>query len=225
MTKLYNVLIIDDHPLIVDSYKNALLDLSSNNETIEFKIDTADNCDSAYMKIKEIPKNNPIDIIFLDIKLPHSKDRKILSGEDLGIKIRQLLPDIKIVVSTTYNDNYRVNSIFKSIDPDGFLVKSDLNPEILKLAIQTIIKSPPFYSRTVVQLMRKLTSNDFLLDAIDRKILYELSHGAKMSELPNILPLSIAAIERRKRILKEVFNVVGKGDRNLFKIAEEKGFI
>jgi hypothetical protein len=39
------------------------------------------------------------------------------------------------------------------------------------------------------------------------------------------LLLSIAAIERRKRILKEVFDVVGKGDRELLRVAEEKGFI
>ena len=60
---------------------------------------------------------------------------------------------------------------------------------------------------------------------IDRKILYELSQGTKMNELPNVLPLSIAALERRKRILKDVFNVSGKGDRDLLKLAQNKGFI
>jgi hypothetical protein len=38
-----------------------------------------------------------------------------------------------------------------------------------------------------------------------------------------MIPLSVSAIEKRKRVLKEVFNV--KNDRNLIKVAEEKGFI
>ena len=56
-------------------------------------------------------------------------------------------------------------------------------------------------------------------------MLYELSSGTKMNELPQVLPLSIAALERRKRILKDVFDVVGKGDRALLISARERGFI
>ena len=66
-----------------------------------------------------------MDIVFLDIKLPPSKDGKILSGEDLGIKINQLLPDTKIIISTTFNDNYRIHNILENINPDGFLIKND----------------------------------------------------------------------------------------------------
>ena len=46
-----------------------------------------------------------------------------------------------------------------------------------------------------------------------------------MNELPQIIPLSLAALERRKRVLKEVFDVEKKSDRELLKVAEEKGFL
>lgn len=223
MTKLLNVLIIEDHPLIINAYENALKQASINNKNLKFKVSTAISCDSAYKKIKAIEESNELNLVFLDIKLPPSEDRKILSGEDLGIKIRTLLPDTKIVIATTYNDNYRINTLFKSINPDGFLIKNDLDPKELVLAIETIIKEAPYYSKSVLQLMRKQASSDLQIDAIDRKLLYELSHGTKMSELPQILPLSIAAIERRKRVLKDIFNV--EDDRSLIKVAEEKGFI
>lgn len=225
MAILYNVLIIDDHPLIIDSYKNAFLELSSKNDEIEFNIDTAHSCDSGYLKVKEASKKNDIDIIFLDIKLPSSKTLNILSGEDLGAKIRELLVGVKIIVSTSYNNSYRLNNIFRSVDPDGFLIKNDLKPDELILAIEETILNPPYYSRTVLQLMRKYISCDFYLDTIDRKILYELSHGTKISELPEIIPLSKTAIERRKRALKELFEVEDKSDRHLFIAAKEKGFI
>lgn len=224
--KNYTALIIDDHPLISEAYKSAFNYISKQNESISFKIDVAHNCDSAFTIIKEYSiSSKNLDIVFLDIKLPPSEDGKILSGEDLGLKINKLLPNAKIIVSTTFNDNYRIHSIFKSINPDGFLIKNDITPEELITIINTIITDPPYYSKTVIKLLRKEVSNDFLLDDVDRKILYGLSIGTKMKDLPNIIPLSIAGIEKRKRHLKQILNIESFEDKELLLIAKEKGFI
>lgn len=222
----YHVLIIEDHPLITEAYKKAFSQVSSKNPKQHFVISTAVNCDEALVKINEATQHQELDIVFLDIKIPPSTtNESLLSGEDIGLKIMELLPASKIIVSTTFNDNYRINSIFKSLNPEGFLIKNDLNPKELVSAIESIIEGNPYYSKSVIELMRKLTSNDFLIDSLDRKLLYELSKGTKMSQLPNIIPLSISALEKRKRVLKEIFNLVDKDDRDLFRIAEEKGFI
>ena len=222
----YHVLIIEDHPLITEAYKKAFSQVSSKNPKQHFIISSAVNCDEALVKINEATQHQELDIVFLDIKIPPSTtNESLLSGEDIGLKIMELLASSKIIVSTTFNDNYRINSIFKSLNPEGFLIKNDLNPKELVLAIESIIEGNPYYSKSVIELMRKLTSNDFLIDSLDRKLLYELSKGTKMSQLPNIIPLSISALEKRKRVLKEIFNLVDKDDRDLFRIAEEKGFI
>ncbi len=220
-----NILIVEDHPLISNVYENTLKLVESKNQNLKFKIEVVTNCDDAYLRITNARKTERIDLVFLDIKLPPSKNRDIISGEDLGLRIRALLPKAKIVISTTYNDNYRVNSIFKSLNPDGFLIKNDLNPKELILAIEKIVDNTPYYSKSVVELMRKQTSNNLMIDEIDRKLLFELSRGSKMSELPEIIPLSKAALEKRKRLLKELFNVDKKSDRDLLDAAEKKGFI
>jgi DNA-binding NarL/FixJ family response regulator len=221
----YHVLIIEDHPLITEAYKKAFSQISLKNPKLSFKISSANNCDTAFLMIEEAVKHQELDIVLLDIKLPPSTNGTLLSGEDLGLKIIELSPNSKIIVSTTFNDNYRINSIFKSLNPEGFLIKNDLSPKELVLAIESITEGNPYYSKSVIDLMRKLTSNDFLIDSVDRKLLYELSKGTKMSQLPDIIPLSISALEKRKRVLKEIFNLVDKDDRDLFRIAEEKGFI
>ena len=46
-----------------------------------------------------------------------------------------------------------------------------------------------------------------------------------MKDLPNLLPLSIAGIEKRKRNLKRMFNVKKLDDRQLMISAKEKGFL
>ena len=224
MEQIIKVLIVEDHPFIVDVYKRALKQISENNKAYTFEIDSTNNCDSAIEKIKNTTQIGGFDLIFLDIRLSESNDSKIKCGEDLGAKIRNDY-DAKIIVSTTYNDAYRVSSIFKSVNPDGFLVKNDLTHQVLIEAINAVILDPPFYSKTIMKILRKQSANDFLIDHIDRDILHELSNGTKMNELPTILPLSIAALERRKRILKDVFDVGGKGDRDLLILAREKGFI
>lgn len=224
MTQSFNVLIVDDHPLIVKAYQSALRHLSKEKPEYNFEVSTANDCDTALSKIQEVSKSS-LDLVFLDISLPPSKNDDFFSGEDLGIFLRETLPFTKIIIATTYTRNIRLNSILKSVNPDGFLIKSNITPETLTEAIETVIKDPPYYCKTVLKFLRKKSSNDFIIDRTDRKLLLELSKGSKMIELPKILNLSMAAIERRKRILKEEFNVEGKSDRELFKAAEDAGFI
>ncbi|MEM6686952.1 MAG: response regulator [Bacteroidota bacterium] len=223
MNKDIKVLIVDDHPMIIEGYKNALLGVNSDEMTL--RIDTADSCDGAYTKIKNASTGTPYDVVFLDIKLPPSSDGKIISGEDLGIKVKELLPDTKVVILTMFNNNFRIHNILKNINPDGFLVKSDVTSDELMRAFQVVLTDPPYYSHTVTKLLRTRIINEVVLDDIDRNILFHLSKGIKTKNLTEYIPLSLAAIEKRKRHLKEVFDVEKKGDESLLEQARNTGFL
>jgi len=225
MSKIYNVLIVDDHPIIADAYKSAFEFISAENNEIEFKITIVTNCDSAVENITTASKGAGIDIVFLDISLPPSTDGKYLSGEDLGIKIKEVLPKCKIIVATTFNDNYRIQVILKNVNPDGFLIKNDINKDELVSSIKTIMGNSPYYSKSVLELFRKQSSIDYQLDKIDRQLLYEMSIGTKMKDLPKIIPMSMPGLEKRKKQLKELFKVKDNDDRELILKAKEKGFI
>ncbi|MDP2692880.1 MAG: response regulator [bacterium] len=224
-TKIYNILIIDDHPLIAQAYNLALLELK-NKEDVDFIVEICHNCTDGYKAIKDtVSDKKSIDLVFLDISLPPSKDGKILSGEDLGIKFRELLPAAKIIVSTTYSDNYRIHNIIKSVNPEGFLIKNDLDPDELLKAIVAVLDGKLYFTESVLEVLRNNVSSDFVLDSTDRRILYELSIGTKMKDIPNVLPLSIAGIEKRKRNLKVIFNIKKNSDKDLIQLAKKKGFI
>ena len=124
-----------------------------------------------------------------------------------------------------FNDNYRIVNIVRSINPDGFLVKNDLTTEMLMTAINDVIYHPPYYSRTVLVSVRKQVTNMYMIDEWDRRLLYELSIGTKMVDLPDILPFSMTVLEKRKRQLKEIFNVTNMSDRELILAAKKRGFI
>jgi DNA-binding NarL/FixJ family response regulator len=225
MTRKNKVLIIDDHPLICDSYVKALKQVMRENENLQMQIESAPNCDVAREKINNTWTNSGWDLVFLDIRLPASTDRKILSGEDLGEMIRKNHPMAKIIVATTFNDNYRIQNIFKSLNPEGFLIKNDMDLKELVSAIVKILQGGVHYSNTVSGLMGKQFGNEIKIDRIDRQMLYELSIGTKTKDLPDIVPLSIAGVEKRKRILKQIFDVEDQGDKALILEARKQGFI
>ena len=225
MIMKYKVLIVDDHPLICNSYRKALEEVGRERGDIQLQIDIASDCDTAVEKIKNKWTSRGYDLVFLDIRLPASKDHRYLSGEDLGELIREVQPQARIIVATTFNDNYRMHNIFKSLDPEGFLIKNDINVKELTDAVSAVMEGSPYYSRTVSSLFRKQMLQHFTVDKIDRQILHEISLGTRMKELPKVVPLSMAGIEKRKRILKEKFDVEDQGDVALISKAREMGFI
>lgn len=221
----YKVLIVDDHPIICNSYKEAFEEVSATHENLHIQVDVALDCDSAREKINNRWVEKGYDLVLLDIRLPASRDRKLVSGEDLGELIREVQPEARIIVATTFNDNFRMQNIFRSLNPEGFLIKNDLDTREFVTAITHVMEGQPYYSGTVASLFRKQMTHTVNVDKIDRQMLYELSLGTRMKELPDVIPLSMAGIEKRKRILKQKLDVEDQGDKALIMKAREMGFI
>ena len=93
-----NILMVDDHPIIIEGYQNVLMATKKEDQTL--LIDTANNCDMAVTMIQRAAKSQPYDVCFFDISLPGSSDGKYTSGEDLALLARQVLPHAKIVILT-----------------------------------------------------------------------------------------------------------------------------
>ena len=169
MKKNINILLVDDHSFVLDAYITMLNQLSINEPSFEFNIQTASNYNSALQKINEsIIKKDKIDIITLDISFNSTENNELLSGEDLGLKIKQLLPEATILVCTSHNNNYRINSLIRNFNPLGILLKGDLNLKTFQTAIKTLINDTPYYSKTVLKLIHKKNSIDYTPDKIDR---------------------------------------------------------
>lgn len=220
-----NILIIEDHPVIINAYLLIFKDIEKNNSNIKTNIRTAKDCDSAKVLINNTEKKVGFDLVLLDINIPSSKDYKLLSGEDIGLLLKNKFKNIKTMILTSTTDNHKLHSIFQSLNPEGFLVKSDFSNKDLVRAITDVINGNTYYSQTITTLIRNHMSNQIELDKVDRTILYHISQGAKMKDLPKMVNLSLGGVERRKRHLRDIFDTKKKDDRALIERAKEKGFI
>ncbi|MFD1062972.1 response regulator [Winogradskyella litorisediminis] len=217
------ILMVDDHPIIIEGYMNVLMATKTDDQ--ELDIDTANNCDMAEIMINRASDNEHYDLCFFDISLPPSQDGKYTSGEDLAKLAQTKLPNAKIVILTMFNESFRIHNIIREINPDGFLIKSDLTSMELADAFQHILKSPPYYSSTVHNYIKRTITNEIYVDDINRKILHLLSQGIKTKSLLDHIQLSMSAIEKRKKQLKLLFDVDDGKDETLLEMAKEKGFI
>ena len=223
MTQELKILMVDDHPMIIEGYQNTLI--ASKKVHQEIVIDIAHDCDRANELIKNAANTEHYDVLFFDISLPSSKDGLITSGEDLAKIARTYLPDAKIIILTMFNESFRILNIINEINPEGLLIKSDLTSSELAEAFQHILLDPPYYSSTVSNFLKTTVSHDLYLDNINRKILYLLSQGVKTKSLRDYVDLSMSAIEKRKKHLKDLFLIEDGKDETLLSEARKKGFL
>lgn len=222
--KLIRILAVDDHAMTTLGYKYILE--GADFDGFEVKVETAENYETAEEKIKSSTRTLPFDIILLDIQLFPAHSGENRSGEDLGILARKVTPDAKIVFMSSFSDSYRINSLFKSVDPDGYMVKSEIDEQSLIAMVNTVSTRPPYYTAGALSAIRKKMSNDFdLVDEQDKKILYYLSIGTRTKDIAPLISVANTTVESRKRQLKKLFEIDNGNDITLIEEAKKRGFI
>jgi DNA-binding NarL/FixJ family response regulator len=221
MTKSMKILIVDDHPFIIQAYKNALEKYSQQG--YDFEVIQANNCKSGYENIVE--SKIPFNVAFFDISMPEYAEKGIYSGEDLAVLMKSEMPSCKVILLTMHDELLKINNIIKNINPNGLIIKNDLTFDELIFAFDKIINNESYYSQTVIKLVGQAKYNDIELDAFDKQILFHLSKGVKTKDLPQYIPLSLSAIEKRKLNIREILEVKGVSDIDLINEAKTKGVI
>ncbi|WP_296144999.1 response regulator, partial [uncultured Flavobacterium sp.] len=206
------VLIIDDHAPIIEGYKNML---SFNMEEHALKFEEAKNCETAYILI--IDQNLFFDVIYVDISLPPYEKMEINSGEDLIPFIKKYKPESKIIIVTSHTEHFVLYKIFQKLKPQGILIKSDFTPAEFSTAFSEIIAGKEYYSQTIKEAIKKITSPDFYLDNIDMQIIALLSKGIKSKNLIDHLPLGISTIDKRKLRIKDFFFIEKGNDEDIIR--------
>ena len=149
MKKIVQLLMVDDHPFILQAYKNTLNGFKK--EEYEIICTEANSGESGYEAIEKSLIN--YDIAFFDITIPSYTEKGIESGVDLALLMRKKMPDCKIILLTMHSEKLKFKYFFDTVKPQGLIIKSDLSFEELLLAFDKVLNGGTYLSETVLQMM------------------------------------------------------------------------
>ena len=115
------ILLVDDHPFILDTYVKMLKNI------ISFKCEKileATNVEKAISVMNEAEK---IDIAFLDISMPKKNLSNLEDGIDLAIYFKTKHPNAKIVFITMHSEFHILLKAIHLVNPEVFISKNDVD--------------------------------------------------------------------------------------------------
>lgn len=176
------VLIVDDHPLICEAIRQALLPIGF--ETVG---ETADGIDALRMIESLTP-----DIVILDIGLEK------LDGLTVLKRITREELDVRVLVCTSQSkDSYATRCL--QAGASGFVSKSE-SIETLTKAVKTVADGYVFFPKSAMPLLGKVKAEGGLDDLTDRElqILKLLAEGFSNAEIAARLSLSNKTVSGHK---------------------------
>lgn len=130
------VMVVDDHPLIIDGLKSILQD----EEDVTFA-----GGFNNMREAMEFLSQNKVDVALVDISMPEH------SGIEITLKIKKLYPQVQVLALTMHED---ITMITKMIDAgaSGYLLKRTNMNEVLE-AIRVVAANDKYLGREVQAIM------------------------------------------------------------------------
>lgn len=190
----YNLLIVDDHQLIIDGLTGIL-----KEEKIIGEIYTAVNGEQAIEQVR----SKQVDCVLMDISMPK------INGHDATKQIKQERPDIKIIVVSMFSDASVVIKLLKA-GADAFIIKNAGKEEVLR-AIEKVMNNEKYVSNELnLNLyqhigLKKNNISSVSLTPRETEIIRYISSGMTNQEIAQKLFLSTSTVDtHRKNILAKL---------------------
>jgi DNA-binding NarL/FixJ family response regulator len=218
-----NILIIDDHPMSVDSYKTLLSTIVSNEKSHYL---LGYNCEEAYNILQQTKHNKEtIQFAFIDVNLPSFEKKKLFSGCDIAKLIRDYFPECKIIIISMHSEPVWVSQIYTSINPEGFIAKSDIDYKSFPEAFKSVENNEIYSSKSIKQSRKIMIQKNINWNENDSIMLRLIAEGVKTKDLPKYIPLCLSAIEKRKASIKKQLIRESGSNKELLDSAKSLGLI
>lgn len=198
---MISVLLVDDHPVVIEGLRK-LLEVAGD-------IDVTGDANDASSALKQAKLLKP-DVILLDLRMPGA------TGIQATRRLREQEFPGAIIVLTSYGDQAYVTQALEA-GADGYLLKSTPSDELIqsiRMASRGRRQLSPELLDGVLEefggLAREKTVRDSDLSEEDREILRRASKGATNREIGIAMDRSEIAIKKR---LQSIFQKLGAVDR------------
>ncbi len=205
-----SVLIVDDHPMVVEGLKTLL----SDNHTLMVKTHFTNGKDTLDFLEKEI-----VDVILLDVNLPD------INGVEMVKLILDKRATIKILGLSTYSEPSIINQMIKN-GVKGYLLKNATSDELVN-AITQVDQGNFYFGSEVQKILADSVSQESKdspkLTRRETHILRLIADGKTTNTIAEELFISPLTVETHRRNLMQKMEVSNAA--SLIKIAVEKKLI
>jgi DNA-binding NarL/FixJ family response regulator len=187
-----DIVIVDDHLIVRRGFKEMLNGEISFNVVYEA---------ASGEELIQYLKDNQCDVILLDISLPGQ------NGVDVLKYIRDRYPKIKVLVLSGFPEEKYAMPMIKN-GANGYICKDCEEEELIK-AIHLVSVGRRYFSPAVTEIMASelLTDTEELpherLSERELQVFIRLSQGESVSDIANVLNLSVKTISTYRTRLKE----------------------
>jgi two-component system, NarL family, captular synthesis response regulator RcsB len=199
-----------DKVIIAEDQESANLSVQKTMEELRInQIDYVFYCVDALNKIEVAKqKGQPYELLITDLYFEADGTyQKIGGGFNLIQSVREVQPDIMILIFSAENRPATIDMLFKNYEIDGYVRKARHDAKELKSALDTLSKGQRYYPRALAQAVKQ--SNTYEFTDFDINIIRLLSNGYQQNEIPgylkqhNIKPSSLSTIEKRLNQIRE----------------------
>ncbi len=192
---IINILVADDHQMMIDGIRNLLIKEADFNI-----VEEANNGQVAYEKVVANPDN--INLILTDISMP------LLSGTDLCRMIKSEFPHIQVLILSMYNNSTAVKEAVLA-EADGYILKNSGKDELL-CAIHRIVNGGTYFSQDIIPLIynqyhkEKIQNQQIsLLTTREREILSLIVKEMTSEEIAEQLFISKKTVDNHRQHILE----------------------
>lgn len=190
-----NILLADDHQMMIDGIKDMLA--KDDNYVV---VAEANNGQVAYEMLAARPEK--FDLLLTDISMP------LLSGTALCKMVKSEFPHIQVLILSMYNNATAVQEAVFA-EADGYILKNAGRDELLK-AVHRIVNGGTYFSQDIVSLIykqyhREKIQNEQLgqLSAREKEVLSLIVKEYTSEEIAEKLFLSKKTVDNHRQHILE----------------------
>jgi DNA-binding NarL/FixJ family response regulator len=191
--KHINLMVVDDHPMVIEGMKAMLQQLSF----VVLKA-TTQNAIDAVAALKQYPD---IDVAIVDINLPD------ISGIELAAKIRKEFAQVRVLAMSTFKERSYIAQMIQN-GASGYLLKSASQAEIEE-AILAAYEGKLYLSMDLHINAREASSETPipLITSREKEVLQLIAEGLTSPQIAQQLFISLHTVDSHRKNLLTKFEV------------------
>lgn len=199
MNNKIKVLLVDDHPLVLDGI-SARLEGEENLEVVGMAND-------GKQALEQAEKLNP-DVVLMDISMP------VMTGFEATEHFRQQQPEVKVLILSMHDDREYILKLIKC-GASGYVLKDVSSAELIT-AIETVYRGGTYFSSGASQALFSELGQDNSasvppeeepLTNREKDVLKLLAEGNSNKEIARELDISVRTVETHRQNIKAKLDI------------------